>query len=64
MSPLNNKRTTSSLEPPIFYVAKIWQQKDRRPITQFFFEKYLLSLNVAVSGGHKEDERQSLFKKG
>jgi hypothetical protein len=22
MSPLNNKRTTSSLAPPIFYVAK------------------------------------------
>jgi len=30
MSPLNHKRTTSSLAPPIFYVAKIWQLQDRR----------------------------------
>jgi len=30
MSPLNHKRTTSSLVPPIFYVAKKWQLKDRR----------------------------------
>ena len=34
MSSLNHKRTTSSLAPPIFYVAKKWQLKDRRfPIT-------------------------------
>jgi len=29
MSPLNHKRTTSSLAPPIFYVAKKWHLKDR-----------------------------------
>jgi len=28
MSPLNHKRTTSSLAPPIFYVAKNVQLKD------------------------------------
>jgi hypothetical protein len=30
MSPLNHKRTTSSLAPSIFWVAKNWQIKDRR----------------------------------
>jgi len=30
MLPHNHKRTTSSLAPPIFYVAKKWQLKDRR----------------------------------
>jgi hypothetical protein len=30
MMPLNHKRTTSSLAPPTFYVAKNWQLKDRR----------------------------------
>jgi len=29
MSPLNHKRSTSSLAPPIFYVAKKWQLKGR-----------------------------------
>jgi len=29
MSPLNHKRTTSSLAPYIFDVAKKWQLKDR-----------------------------------
>ncbi len=36
MSPLNHKRTTSSLAPPIFYAAKKWQLKDRRlPTVRF-----------------------------
>ena len=30
MLPLNDKRTTSSLAPPIFYLAKIMQLKDIR----------------------------------
>jgi len=30
MLPLNNKRTTGSLAPPILYVAKKLQLKDRR----------------------------------
>jgi len=30
MLPLNHKRTTSSLAPPIFYLAKNHQLKDRR----------------------------------
>jgi len=30
MLQLNHKRTTSSLAPPIFYVAKKWQLKDGR----------------------------------
>ena len=30
MSPLNHKRTTGSLAPPISYVAKKWQFKNRR----------------------------------
>jgi len=30
MSPLNHKRTTSSVAPPIICVAKKWQLKDRR----------------------------------
>ncbi len=30
MSPLNHKRTTRSLVPPIFYVVKNLQLKDRR----------------------------------
>ena len=30
MLPLNHKRTTSSLAPPIFYVVKNLQLKDRR----------------------------------
>jgi hypothetical protein len=36
MPPLNHKRTKSSLAPPISYVAKKWQLKDRRlPIEKF-----------------------------
>jgi len=35
--PLNHERTTSSLAPPIFYVAKNWQLEDRRlPIYDSF----------------------------
>jgi len=30
MLPLSQKRTTSYLAPPLFYVAKKWQLKDRR----------------------------------
>jgi len=30
MLPLDHKRTTSTLAPPIFYVEKKWQIKDRR----------------------------------
>jgi len=52
MSPLNHKRTTSSLAPPIFYVAKNWQLKDiRLPIgailQQFQIMHWNFSANVA-----------------
>jgi hypothetical protein len=30
MLPLDHKRTTSTLAPPIFYVEKNWHIKDRR----------------------------------
>jgi hypothetical protein len=38
MSPLNDRRKTSSLAPPTFYVAKNQQLKDRR---------FLIDLNKA-----------------
>ncbi len=43
MSPLNHKRTTSSLAPPIFYVAKKLQKKDKGfPILFFYLEVKIL----------------------
>jgi len=45
MSPLNHKRTTISLAPPIFYAVKKWQLKDRRlPISTLEIPKFELHL--------------------
>ena len=46
MSPLNHKRTTSSLAPPICYVAKILQLKDRRFPIRFDHNKTRVTLSV------------------
>ncbi len=47
MSPLNHKRTTSSLAPPIFYVAKNQQWG----AFYLFIAEFFATLNI---GGAKE----------
>jgi len=63
MVPLNHERTTSSLAPPIFYVTKNWQLKDRRlPIkTSSTYEKLSCSLAKTTTAIYKlMEERYAL----
>jgi len=66
MSPLNHKRTTSSLAPPIFYVAKKLQLKDRRfPIVstkKSFFGTNFGTSNLIFYLMKKEKEIDLLIK--
>jgi hypothetical protein len=49
MLPLNHKRTTSSLAPPIFYVAKISAIKNRRlPIKFDSMKRLHFTINVVL----------------
>jgi len=58
--PLNHKRTTSSLAPPIFYVAKNWQLKDRRfPIgIEFLHNNTKYCHNNLVTGKLYQTQRK------
>ncbi len=53
MLPLNHKRTTSSLAPPIVYVTKNWHLKDRRLTIYWTFRGWAglyLSLRLGERG--------------
>jgi len=51
MLPLNHKRATSSLAPPLFCEAKNWQFKDRRfPISTTIY-KLLFNILIFLKNG-------------
>jgi len=63
MSPLNHKRTTSSLAPHIFYVEKNWQLKDwRLPISPTFYEQLLRQYYFAKKLQSQIEMREKLWK--